>query len=108
MPYPVDRGFIHRRRIAVVPHLPCRTAPVNLSPYGCPSGCSLSAVTLLSLGCHLPSTLNSRHFCSHSRSQIQSLSLNCIWHVPCYYRRARRSEERRVGKECRSRWSPYH
>ena len=22
----------------------------------------------------------------------------------CYYR----SEERRVGKECRSRWSPYH
>ena len=23
------------------------------------------------------------------------------------YRRAR-SEERRVGKECRSRWSPYH
>ena len=23
-----------------------------------------------------------------------------VWH--------RRSEERRVGKECRSRWSPYH
>src|SRR2546430_6716469 len=23
-------------------------------------------------------------------------------------RRATRSEERRVGKECRSRWSPYH
>src|SRR2546422_893847 len=23
-------------------------------------------------------------------------------------RRVRRSEERRVGKECRSRWSPYH
>src|SRR5256885_16167590 len=23
-------------------------------------------------------------------------------------RAARRSEERRVGKECRSRWSPYH
>src|SRR3989449_6181045 len=23
-------------------------------------------------------------------------------------RRTRRSEERRVGKECRSRWSPYH
>ena len=22
--------------------------------------------------------------------------------------RKRRSEERRVGKECRSRWSPYH
>ena len=25
-----------------------------------------------------------------------------------YARDVRRSEERRVGKECRSRWSPYH
>src|SRR3712207_7390213 len=25
-----------------------------------------------------------------------------------YAETARRSEERRVGKECRSRWSPYH
>ena len=24
------------------------------------------------------------------------------------YLKSRRSEERRVGKECRSRWSPYH
>ena len=24
------------------------------------------------------------------------------------YDRGKRSEERRVGKECRSRWSPYH
>ena len=24
------------------------------------------------------------------------------------FRRLTRSEERRVGKECRSRWSPYH
>ena len=24
------------------------------------------------------------------------------------YEEAKRSEERRVGKECRSRWSPYH
>ena len=27
--------------------------------------------------------------------------LGCSWH-------GNRSEERRVGKECRSRWSPYH
>ena len=28
---------------------------------------------------------------------------------PAYYEeRQLRSEERRVGKECRSRWSPYH
>ena len=25
-----------------------------------------------------------------------------------FYHLHRRSEERRVGKECRSRWSPYH
>ena len=25
-----------------------------------------------------------------------------------YYKALQRSEERRVGKECRSRWSPYH
>ena len=25
-----------------------------------------------------------------------------------YYKKNPRSEERRVGKECRSRWSPYH
>ena len=25
-----------------------------------------------------------------------------------YYKNILRSEERRVGKECRSRWSPYH
>ena len=30
---------------------------------------------------------------------IASLVLLNVWH---------RSEERRVGKECRSRWSPYH
>ena len=29
-----------------------------------------------------------------------AVQLNCGWQV--------RSEERRVGKECRSRWSPYH
>src|SRR3990167_8395102 len=28
------------------------------------------------------------------------------WGKPVYY--YKRSEERRVGKECRSRWSPYH
>ena len=27
---------------------------------------------------------------------------------PTYVAVAKRSEERRVGKECRSRWSPYH
>src|SRR3989454_12286574 len=30
------------------------------------------------------------------------------WDVPTNADLAGRSEERRVGKECRSRWSPYH
>ena len=29
-------------------------------------------------------------------------------HAADGYARSTRSEERRVGKECRSRWSPYH
>src|SRR5215510_6676506 len=29
-------------------------------------------------------------------------------HTGCWKKSASRSEERRVGKECRSRWSPYH
>ena len=28
--------------------------------------------------------------------------------IGIFYKEHRRSEERRVGKECRSRWSPYH
>src|ERR1044072_7709532 len=30
------------------------------------------------------------------------------WHCPGHSGGVARSEERRVGKECRSRWSPYH
>ena len=30
------------------------------------------------------------------------------WYTERVARVSRRSEERRVGKECRSRWSPYH
>src|SRR2546430_16843396 len=31
-----------------------------------------------------------------------------VWSGPSAPAKAWRSEERRVGKECRSRWSPYH
>src|SRR6516165_7487953 len=34
-----------------------------------------------------------------------STAARCLKRQPC---KSRRSEERRVGKECRSRWSPYH
>ena len=40
---------------------------------------------------------------------VDGLSLNSclLFAVDCHGREVR-SEERRVGKECRSRWSPYH
>ena len=34
--------------------------------------------------------------------------LNINWNFERYDIDTTRSEERRVGKECRSRWSPYH
>ena len=42
---------------------------------------------------------------SFEATSAQNLA-NAGYHVIVYDRR--RSEERRVGKECRSRWSPYH
>ena len=32
----------------------------------------------------------------------------CFFILLLVYAKKNRSEERRVGKECRSRWSPYH
>src|SRR3712207_8714934 len=39
-----------------------------------------------------------------------ALAISSLWLVPCMgcFFLSFRSEERRVGKECRSRWSPYH
>ena len=34
--------------------------------------------------------------------------LGVVYHLESTITGERRSEERRVGKECRSRWSPYH
>src|SRR5256885_15173397 len=39
----------------------------------------------------------SKHFAGHSKDSLKAA-----------HRWRDRSEERRVGKECRSRWSPYH
>ena len=36
-----------------------------------------------------------------SRPHVEPLAIHYKWYLT-------RSEERRVGKECRSRWSPYH
>ena len=39
--------------------------------------------------------------------ELNSGTISCIWNGFTMNGRER-SEERRVGKECRSRWSPYH
>ena len=47
------------------------------------------------------------HVLSSMRSHAESLKKNKykVEYISC---EKDRSEERRVGKECRSRWSPYH
>ena len=41
-------------------------------------------------------------------SQRSGRWTNYLNRSECKYKKVLRSEERRVGKECRSRWSPYH
>ena len=43
------------------------------------------------------------HFLSFTLGTIAGVTLMCLLQAG-----RQRSEERRVGKECRSRWSPYH
>ena len=46
-----------------------------------------------------------------SRGNLEYLNYWASEYARCrilMLRKTRRSEERRVGKECRSRWSPYH
>ena len=45
------------------------------------------------------------HLAAHG---VQTVNYNRDVEVFPVLARAERSEERRVGKECRSRWSPYH
>ena len=44
----------------------------------------------------------------HISSYISSITVEYMTNRAFGYQSKYRSEERRVGKECRSRWSPYH
>ena len=44
----------------------------------------------------------------HVQAKTVSDHLEVLLAVPGWLEEKLRSEERRVGKECRSRWSPYH
>ena len=41
-------------------------------------------------------------------SKLGKEYIKVVYCHPGYLTSMQRSEERRVGKECRSRWSPYH
>ena len=43
-----------------------------------------------------------------SRKSLEIVRLAVDNRIYCKLKKKYRSEERRVGKECRSRWSPYH
>src|SRR3989449_8973822 len=71
-----------------------------------------------SIGLYLNPPQHAAVFCVDEKTAIQALDrLDPVLplspgraerHGFEYYRHGTRSEERRVGKECRSRWSPYH
>ena len=45
---------------------------------------------------------------TYCRIVIRHASFDAARMLAARWKREIRSEERRVGKECRSRWSPYH
>src|SRR3712207_3453236 len=80
-----------------------------------PSGHFPLALEALSLGLHAviekPPALSLAQMRELQAAEAASTgSLSCIFQhrFGSGAQRLRRSEERRVGKECRSRWSPYH
>ena len=56
----------------------------------------------------MASAFNSLNWLAIIVASISAFVLGGIWYSPLMFGNAWRSEERRVGKECRSRWSPYH
>ena len=44
----------------------------------------------------------------HNNKELKAFTLNAATASSQIDGEVHRSEERRVGKECRSRWSPYH
>ena len=57
---------------------------------------------------HLGLAVNRLIRVSFGPFQLGEIEAGAVAEVPTRVLREQRSEERRVGKECRSRWSPYH
>ena len=65
---------------------------------GCPVGC-----TFCGTGKNFIKNLDNKEIINQIDYVLKNKKINTI-----KVKKLRRSEERRVGKECRSRWSPYH
>src|ERR1017187_3218138 len=65
------------------------------------------AMGTASIAIHEPFNINFSNPASYSSLKLTSLEFGAQ-SIFTKYSENRRSEERRVGKECRSRWSPYH
>src|SRR3989454_3658309 len=71
----------------------------------------VTGVQTCALPIFLPSMRERRTGCIVNVSALNAeVSPGMTHEAPAYFvaKTALRSEERRVGKECRSRWSPYH
>src|SRR5688572_23327228 len=65
--------------------------------------------TLVEYGFRLPSAIDNRPLKFDEFEQVMGHTIyTSATPGPYEMQKADRSEERRVGKECRSRWSPYH
>ena len=80
-----------------------------LRPTEVPKGCGLLQILVLTLaGIVLIVPIYGSNWLSAEVSMAIVLGLLAIQTVANVMMFRQRSEERRVGKECRSRWSPYH
>ena len=80
-------------------------------------GTEIGEGAVLGVGDEAPNALNAKVYAfglvtigenSYIPPRVQIGKNTAISGVPGSTMRSSRSEERRVGKECRSRWSPYH
>src|SRR5205807_10340695 len=65
---------------------------------------NVDAQWLEELGAHLLKRDRQDPHWERSRAQVVALERGALYGLPVYANRRVRSEERRVGKECRSRW----
>ena len=95
-----DANLIYRHKSLSVLEFDINNEMNNIDTWLCASKLSLN---IAQSNCHFPSS--SKKYNTHVKLSIDDTYLkkeNCIKYTDI------RSEERRVGKECRSRWSPYH